>query len=128
MLMKKLLLLVVLLFWGLSAEAVEIKVLDSVITTAIKNQLPVDHIEVYPAGHGKLFCFTRIIGAREETHVTHVWYYQDDELARVSLSVGSADWRTYSSKRFLPQWVGQWRVEVLDENGHELVTVPFELK
>ena len=126
--MKKLLLFVVLLFWGLSAEAVEIKVLDSVITTAIKNQLPVDHIKVYPAGYGKLFCFTRIIGAREETHVTHVWYYQDDELARVSLSIGSADWRTYSSKRFLPQWVGQWRVEVLDENGHELVTVPFELK
>ncbi len=128
MLMKKLLLFAVLLFLGLSAEAAEIKVLDSVITTAIKNQLPVDHLEVYPAGYGKLFCFTRIIGAREETHVTHVWYYQDDELARVSLSIGSADWRTYSSKRFLPQWVGQWRVEVLDENGHELVTVPFELK
>ncbi|MBE9486795.1 MAG: DUF2914 domain-containing protein [Chloroflexi bacterium] len=126
--MKKLLLFAVLLFWGLSAEAAEIKVIDGVITTAIKNQLPVDQIEVYPAGYGKLFCFTRIVGVQEETHVTHVWYYQDDELARVSLSVGSADWRTYSSKRFLPQWVGQWRVEVLDENGHELVTIPFELK
>jgi hypothetical protein len=106
----------------------ELKVADAVITTAIEKQMPVDEIKVYPADYGKLFCFTRVVGAEKETKVTHVWYYQDDELARVELPIGSADWRTYSSKRFLPQWAGQWRVEVLDEEGRKLITVPFELE
>lgn len=111
-----------------SFASAEVRVVDAVITTAIEKQMPVDAIKVYPADYGKLFCFSRIVGADKDTRVTHVWYYQDDELARVELSVGSADWRTYSSKRFLPQWAGQWRVAILAEDGHELLSVPFVLE
>jgi hypothetical protein len=121
-------LLLVSLHFVCSATAAELKVADVTITTAIVNQMPVDHVEVYPADYGKLFCFTRVLGAEKETRVTHVWYYQEDELARVELQVGSADWRTYSSKRFLPQWAGQWRVDILDEKGQQLATVPFVLE
>lgn len=121
-------LLLVSLHFVCSATAAELKVADVTITTAIVNQMPVDHVEVYPADYGKLFCFTRVLGAEKETKVTHVWYYQEDELARVELQVGSADWRTYSSKRFLPQWAGQWRVDILDEEGQQLATVPFVLE
>ncbi|NOY14172.1 MAG: DUF2914 domain-containing protein [Deltaproteobacteria bacterium] len=128
MLKKILILLVVsgLLAW--TAAASTLRVADAAITTAIKQQMPVDRLESFPAGYGKLFCFTRIVGAKKATHVTHVWYYRDDELARVDLPVGSADWRTYSSKRFLPQWAGPWRVVILDEDGRQLATVPFVLE
>jgi len=110
------------------AHAATLRVADGAITSAIKNQLPVDRIESYRADFGKLYCFTRIVGAQEDTVVTHVWYYQDAELARVTLPVRSSDWRTYSSKRFLPQWAGQWRVVVLDGEGNEIATVPFLLE
>lgn len=110
------------------AQAENLKVADGTITSAIENQLPVDRIESYHADFGKLYCFTRIVGAEEDTEVTHVWYYQDAELARVTLPVKSSDWRTYSSKRFLPQWVGQWRVVILDGDGNEIATVPFSLE
>jgi len=111
-----------------SVAIAEIRVADAVITTGIEKQMPVDRVEVFPADYGKLFCFTRIVGAEKETSVTHVWYYRDDELARVELPIGSADWRTYSSKRFLPQWSGPWRVVILAEDGSELKTVPFVLE
>jgi hypothetical protein len=110
------------------AQGIELRVADGTITSAIKNQLPVDSVESYRADFGKLFCFTRIMGAQEDTEVTHVWYYQDAELARVTLPVRSSDWRTYSSKRFLPQWAGQWRVAVLDVEGNEIATIPFLLE
>lgn len=110
------------------ADASELHVADAVITTAIENQMPVDSVDEFPADYGKLFCFSRIVGAEKETRITHVWYYQDDELARVELPIGSADWRTYSSKRFLPQWAGQWRVAILDENGNPLKSLSFVLK
>ncbi len=129
--LKKILILIFLVLTTLTlsfAQAENLKVADGTITTAIKNQLPVDRIETYHADFGKLYCYTRIVGAQDDTEVTHVWYYQDTELARVTLPVKSSDWRTYSSKRFLPQWAGQWRVVILDGEGNEIATIPFSLE
>ncbi len=127
--MKKLLVLIIAVVVSVSlAQAADLQVADGTITSAIENQMPVDRIESYRADFGKLYCFTRITGAQKDTEVTHVWYYQDSELARVTLPVRSADWRTYSSKRFLPQWAGQWRVVVLDGEMNEIATVPFVLE
>ncbi len=108
--------------------AAGLQVADAAITTAIENQMPVDRIESFPADYGKLFCFTRITGAEKDTQITHVWYFNNDELARVTLPVRSADWRTYSSKRFLPQWAGDWRVVVLDDQQNEIASIPFRLE
>lgn len=128
--MKKLLgLMFVIVVLAISyAQAADLRVADGTITSAIENQMPVDSIDSYPADFGKLYCFTRIVGAQGNTEVTHVWYYQDNELARVTLPVRSADWRTYSSKRFLPQWAGQWKVVVLDAEGNEIAIIPFSLE
>ena len=126
---KILMLLVVVLAMGISvAQAEGLRVADGTITSAIENQIPVDRIESYRADFGKLYCFTRIVGAQGDTEITHVWYFQDDELARVTLPVRSSDWRTYSSKRFLPQWAGEWRVVVLDGEQNEIATIPFRLE
>ncbi|MCK5913483.1 MAG: DUF2914 domain-containing protein [Desulfuromusa sp.] len=110
------------------AQAADLQIVDGTITTAIEDQMPVDRIETYRADFGKLYCFTRIVGAPEDTEITHVWYFQNSELARVTLPVKSADWRTYSSKRFLPQWVGQWRVVVLDGDQNEIGVIQFLLE
>lgn len=127
--MKKLLLLIVVVGLGVSfVRAADLRVADGTITSAIKDQMPVDQIKSYSADYGKLYCFTRIVGAQEDTDVTHVWYYQDDELARVTLPIRSSDWRTYSSKRFLPEWVGEWRVVILDGKQNEIATIPFLLE
>ena len=127
--LKKLIIVFALFLWSVnSGFAAQLKVVDEAITSAVENQLPVDRIESYPADYGKLYCFTRIVGAKSDTEVTHVWYYQDDEMARVVLPVRSADWRTYSSKRFLPQWAGNWKVVVLDSEQNEIASLPFRLE
>jgi len=127
--MKKIFLLLICLMVSVSfACAADLQVADGTITTAIENQMPVDQIESYRADFGKLYCFTRIVGAQENTEITHVWYYEDDEMARVTLSIGSADWRTYSSKRFLPQWAGNWKVVVLDSDQNVIGEIPFVLE
>lgn len=120
------LLIVLIMVSALPAAALEVA--EGAITTAVEDHAPVDRIAVYPADYGKLYCFTRIIGAQDDTRVTHVWYYQDTEMARVSLPVRSANWRTYSSKRFLPQWAGDWKVVVLDAEDQPLTTLSFRLE
>ena len=90
--MKNLLVLLVLAVMSVSfVHATDLRVADGTITTAIENQIPVDRIETYRADFGKLYCFTRIVGAPEDTEITHVWYFQDSELARVTLPIRSAD-------------------------------------
>jgi opacity protein-like surface antigen len=84
--------------------------------------------EVFPAGTEKLWCRTRIQGATAPTSVTHVWYHRDQTVARVELNVGSADWRTVSSKNLLPEWTGPWEIKVLDAGGTVLQTVRFTIE
>jgi hypothetical protein len=126
--LNKLFLFVIFCTVAFSVQASDLQVVDVSITSAIENRMPVDSLEVYPADYGKLYCFTRIVGAARETQVTHVWFYEDQEMARVTLPVQSADWRTFSSKRFLPQWIGQWSVVIEDEQGSSLAKVMFRLE
>jgi hypothetical protein len=129
MMLKKMFIVFVLAMLSISVGyAAELRVTEEAITSAVENQMPVDRIETYRADYGKLYCFTRIAGAQEDTEITHVWYYQDDEMARVTLPIRSSDWRTYSSKRFLPQWAGDWKVVVLDAGLNEIATIPFRLE
>ena len=51
-----------------------------------------------------------------------------DIIAEVPLEVNSNKWRTYSSKRILPNWQGNWRVEVYDDNGKMIGSKNFTVK
>lgn len=102
-----------------------LEVEDASITTQIVNRTATDSLNTVPTNVDKLYCYTRVTGAEEDTWITHVWYCGDKELARVRLEVSSSDWRTWSSKRIMPQWKGMWRVEVLDAEGQPLLIVPF---
>jgi hypothetical protein len=102
-------------------------VIEGLITTQVSGRQPVDRVQSYPATAEKLFCFTRIVGAAEGDRVFHVWYWGEQEMARVELPVRSSDWRTWSSKSLLPGWAGNWRVEVVDAEDRLLLTIPFVL-
>jgi hypothetical protein len=84
--------------------------------------------ETFSAGTEQVWCRTRITGAPEPTTVAHVWYHNDKTVARVELRVGSADWRTVSSKTLLPDWTGFWEVKVLDEAGTVLGSTRFTVE
>lgn len=111
-----------------TAPALAVEVVDAVITTAIVDRAPVDSVEVFPIQNGKLYCFTRIIGAEDSTVVYHVWYRDEQLMSRVELPVNSPDWRTWSAKRFLEGWPGKWHVEIQDANGNRLRKVDFQLR
>jgi hypothetical protein len=43
------------------------------------------------------------------------------------LPVRSIAWRTYSEKKILPQWTGNWEVKVVDTTGATLTSVAFTI-
>ncbi len=83
---------------------------------------------VFPAGQDRVYCRMHILNAQAPTTVTHAWFWNGKTMAQVELNVGSANWRTWSSKRLLPSWTGNWEVKVLDQAGKVLASATFEIQ
>jgi len=112
---------------GFGQDAAALEVADPAICTGIEDRACVDPKEEFTMPVEKLYCFTRITGAAEDTEITHVWYFGDVERARISLAVRSSSYRTYSSKRIQAHETGKWHVDVLDDAGNVLKTISFSI-
>ncbi len=108
-------------------EASRLTVPDAAICTEVKDREPSGTATQFLSSVGRLYCFTRIAGAAEPTHVTHVWFHDDKEVHRVDLQVGGPSWRTWSYKTIPPGWTGSWRVDVQDAGGEVIFSIPFTI-
>lgn len=110
------------------AATPQLAVAQAVITTGVQDLQPADSLGSVPADVGTVYCWTRITGAEGDVQIEHVWYHGDQEMARVPLRVAGSNWRTFSSKRIVPEWTGQWRVDVVGPNGNVLDSVGFSVQ
>ena len=98
------------------------------VCTAVEDRMPVGADTSFTADVGRVFCFTKISGAAADCSVTHVWYHEENEMARQKLSVRADAWRTWSSKAIVNTWTGAWRVDVLSVSGTVLESKAFMIK
>ena len=117
-----------LLLTPFAAVAGEAMVLDAVLATGVENLQPVGAAGTFPADVERVYAFTRVVGAAGAGAVTHVWYYAGQVKAEVQLPVRSDNWRTWSSKTVLPNWTGEWLVEVQAADGRVLASLPFRVE
>ncbi len=97
------------------------------ICTAVEDRQPSGVGTVFPEDLDKIYCFTKIEGAEDMTYVHHVWYFENNEIARVKLPVKSISWRTWSSKK-LNMLLGNGHVEIVSESGDILGKAEFEIQ
>lgn len=76
----------------------------------------------------RLCCFSEIAGAQGRQTIHHVWRWGEREMARVELEVESARWRTWSTKRILDEWRGEWHVDIVDADGVVLTRLDFSVE
>lgn len=102
------------------------EVVRSCITNQVQQRQPAEKVETVDLEQQRrLYCFTRIKGGQALGRVIHIWLRSGYEVARVELPVGSPDWRTWSSKTILPQWKGNWHVEIRTPSGTLLKRLQF---
>jgi hypothetical protein len=95
----------------------ELKVEEMVFCAAMKDRVPVGVADTFPADIYRVFCFTRIAGAKDTMSIKHVWYRSDTLIAERRLPVRSSPWRTWSAQVMREEWQGEWRVEVRTADG-----------
>ena len=109
---------------GASAQST-LSVVESSVATAVVDRVPSGVATTFRADVDRVYVWTQIEGASRATTVHHVWIHGDVERADISLGIGGSPWRTWSNKAIMPEWTGNWRVEVRDDAGNVLQTIPF---
>ncbi|MFA4947036.1 MAG: DUF2914 domain-containing protein [Candidatus Krumholzibacteriia bacterium] len=113
---------------ALAQEAPGLTVEEMVFCAAVQDRAPSLPDTAFASTIENVWCFVKVTGAADTTAITQVWYYDDREMSRVELAVKSARWRTWSSKKILPEWQGIWRVDVLSPGGEVLKSGSFAVK
>jgi len=113
---------------ALAQEAAGPAVEEIAVCTAVENREPVAADTSFSADIATLYCFTKVTGAAADSSISHVWYYNDEEKARIKLSVRADAWRTWSSKQIAEDWTGNWRVDVESAAGTVLGSKAFVIK
>lgn len=100
----------------LSAISAEPTVSRAQFTTAVLDREPADDLSAISLDAERVFFFTEL-RHMDGTTVTHRWSLNGTVMAEVSFNVRASRWRVHSSKTLLPEWRGDWVVDVIDENG-----------
>lgn len=103
------------------AWSAEPEVSRAQFTSAVLDREPTDELTAIDPGAEKIFFFTELRNM-DGTSITHRWSLNGAVMAEISFKVRASRWRVYSSKTLLPEWRGEWVVDVLDESGTVLET------
>ena len=106
-----------------------LKITEMAVTTKIVRGNPIDSVHrISSASVKALYCFTRLQSdSGHDTTIRHIWYRDGIKVGEYPLPVKGERWRTYSKKMIKKGWVGDWRVEALDSEGHLLKSVTFRM-
>lgn len=102
-----------------TAVCAEGMVARAVVTSAVTDREPADELTQVAAGGENVFFFTELRGMEGQT-VTHRWSQGGEVRAEVAFEVRGQRWRVFSSKQLMPEWSGEWKVEVVDAGGNVL--------
>jgi hypothetical protein len=108
-------------------QSADLNVATAVISKNIVDRQPVEAGNSFSVSVGRLYCYSKITNVQNATQIFHVWYFGDNERARVALNIGPPSWRTYSSKIIQGHETGKWHVKILDASNKLLEDVGFNL-
>lgn len=99
----------------------------AVFSSNIQDREPVDSIDQLTADSGQIFFFTELKDLEGQA-VKHRWLFNGEQMAEINFNVTGSRWRVWSSKQLMPNWQGEWKVEVVDGSGSVLSTNSFNYK
>lgn len=91
-------------------------VVRSAITSSVENREPTDSLDKVSNEQNQLYFFTELRDMSGQT-AKHRWEHDGKVMAEVEFNVKGPRWRVWSSKSFVPNWTGDWKVSVINGAG-----------
>jgi hypothetical protein len=107
------------------SHASALKVDKAVMCKGVDQRVPLGTGNVFASDAERIYCFTKITGATQDTMITHKWFLNGELKSSVDLPIASSSWRTWSFKQIGPADVGDGMVEVVSAEGVVLTTIIF---
>jgi Helix-turn-helix domain/Protein of unknown function (DUF2914) len=101
-----------------------LRVSDSGVGSGIQAHRLVGMADRFETGTNVAF-WTRVVGGRPGDVIRHVWFHEGQAIMRTDLSLGSANWRTYSRYLLDGGGLGRWTVEARGPEGELLARQEF---
>jgi hypothetical protein len=77
---------------------------------------------------GTINCFTSVFNLDDSTTISHIWKYKEQLISEIEIPIGvSVRWRCWSQLRVKPEWIGDWKVIVMNDEGQKLDSVLFQI-
>jgi len=100
---------------------------EAELCAGIEERMPTGMADSFTPDVGEVYLWCKVTGCMDTTVMHHVWYRNGEQVADVELPVRSPSWRTWSSKKILSSWTGDWEVKVVDADGNEIKSLPFKI-
>lgn len=91
-------------------------VVRSAFTREINEREPTEDLQNLSNENAQVKFFTELRDMSGQTAI-HRWEYDGKVVAEVEFNVKGPRWRVWSSKSFVPQWTGVWKVSVINGAG-----------
>ena len=99
-----------------------------VMCETVSDKEPIHPSETFTFDIGTVYCFLEAVEIEEDTTVSFAWYYENREMAKITLPIQKGRrWRTFSSKK-LEGLRGNWKVELVEASGIVLNTLSFQVQ
>ncbi|MFC1522337.1 DUF2914 domain-containing protein [Elusimicrobiota bacterium] len=102
-----------------------IQVAKMAVAIEIKDKDPVGESAELDSAVKRVWCWNKILAKSFPVTVRHVWYADKKKAGEVSLKIKAQSYRTWSNKTV---WPGEWKVEVVSEDGKLLAARNFTVR
>lgn len=123
---------IAILFMLLAATgsfAVTPTLIDAAVTTKVLKGKPLDSVHQISYKTTKVvYYFNRtIMDDTTETNIIHRWYKDQQLVKEAIIPIKGRHWHCYSTMMIDAGSVGDWRVELLDENKKQINLLEFKV-
>jgi hypothetical protein len=106
----------------------ELVLKDIKICKNISKRTPVGSDIIFKNDVDSLYCYSLIKNPGDKKEIKHAWYYESRLMTQVRYNIKRSNtYRSWTKKTILPSQIGNWRVDIHDNNGTIIGSKKFKI-
>lgn len=106
-----------------------LNVAEAIICENVKDRMPAGVQNSFPWSIPRIYVWSLINAEKYPSNIRHIYYFGEQKISDVALTVRSFSWRTWSYQTISDKrYKGPWRVDIATAEGKVLQRLYFEVK